>query len=34
MYPGENKFYRFKANSKKGINLTKDIKNDLDLLLS
>ena len=34
MYPGENKFNRFKTNSKKGINLTKNIKNDLDLLLS
>jgi len=34
MYPGENKFNRFKVNSKKGINLTKNIKNDLDLLLS
>ena len=34
MYPGENKFNRFKFNSKKKINLTKNIKNDLDLLLS
>ena len=34
MYPGENKFNRFKANFKKMINLTKNIKNDLDLLLS
>ena len=34
MYPGENKFNRFKANFKKKINLTKNIKNDLDLLLS
>ncbi len=34
MYPGENKFNRFKSNSKKKINITKNIKNDLDLLLS
>ncbi len=34
MYPGENKFSRFKSNSKKEINLTKNIKNDLDFLLS
>ncbi len=34
MYPGENKFNRFKLNSRKKINLTKNIKNDLNLLLS
>ena len=34
MYPGENKFNRFKSNSKKEINLAKNIKNDLSLLLS
>jgi LDH2 family malate/lactate/ureidoglycolate dehydrogenase len=34
MYPGENKFNRFKSNSKKEIYLQKNIKNDIDLLLS
>ena len=29
MYPGENKFYRFKTNSKKDIKITETVKKDL-----
>ena len=32
MYPGENKFNRFKLNSKKDIKLSKIIKKDLEIL--
>ncbi len=33
-YPGENKLNRFKSNLKKNINISYNIKKDLDLLLS
>ncbi len=33
MYPGQNKFKRFKENSRKEINITKIIKKDLEFLL-
>ena len=33
MYPGQNKFRRFRENSKKEINIPKIIKKDLELLL-
>ncbi len=33
MYPGQNKFKRFRENSKKEINIPKIIKKDLELLL-
>ena len=33
MYPGQNKFQRFKENSKKEINISKKIKKDLDILI-
>ena len=33
MYPGQNKFRRFRENSKKKINIPKIIKKDLELLL-
>ena len=32
MYPGENKFKRFKMNSKKDIRVSKIIKKDLEML--
>ena len=32
MYPGENKFNRFKLNSKKDIKVSKIIKKDLEIL--
>ena len=32
MYPGENKFYRFKSNSKKDIKITETVKKDLKTL--
>ena len=32
MYPGENKFKRFKMNSKKDIKISKMIKKDLETL--
>ena len=32
MYPGENKYYRFKSNSKKEIRISKNIKKDLEIL--
>ena len=34
MYPGQNKFYRFKENYKKEINLSKTIVKDLDILIN
>ena len=34
VYPGENKLNRFKSNIKKNINVSYNIKKDLDLLLS
>ena len=34
MYPGENKYNRFKSNSKKEISIPDNIKKDLDRLLS
>ena len=34
VYPGENKLNRFKSNLKKKINISKNVKKDLDLLLS
>ena len=34
VYPGENKLNRFKSNLKKNINVSHNIKKDLDLLLS
>ena len=34
VYPGENKLNRFKSNLKKNINISNNIKKDLDLLLS
>ncbi len=34
VYPGENKLNRFKSNLKKNINVSYNIKKDLDLLLS
>ena len=34
VYPGENKLNRFKSNLKKNINISYNIKKDLDLLLS
>ena len=34
VYPGENKLNRFKSNLKKKINITKNVKKDLELLLS
>ena len=33
MYPGQNKFKRFKENSKKEIKVPKNIKKDLEFLL-
>jgi LDH2 family malate/lactate/ureidoglycolate dehydrogenase len=33
MYPGQNKFKRFKENSKKEINIPEIIKKDLEILL-
>jgi L-2-hydroxycarboxylate dehydrogenase (NAD+) len=33
LYPGENKFNRFKENSKKEINIPEIIKKDLEILL-
>ena len=32
MYPGENKFKRFKMNSKKDIKISETIKKDLKIL--
>ena len=32
MYPGENKYNRFKNNSKKEIKISKNIKKDLKIL--
>ena len=32
MYPGENKFKRFKINSKKNIKISETIKKDLKIL--
>ena len=32
VYPGQNKYKRFKMNSKKEIELSKMIKNDLEFL--
>jgi LDH2 family malate/lactate/ureidoglycolate dehydrogenase len=32
MYPGQNKYKRFKMNSKKEINITNVIKEDLKIL--
>ena len=34
VYPGENKLNRFKSNLKKNINISKNVKKDLELLLS
>ena len=34
MYPGQNKFYRFKKNSKKEIFIPDIIKKDLEVLIS
>jgi hypothetical protein len=34
MYPGQNKFKRFKENLKKEINIPKIIKKDLEILNS
>ena len=34
MYPGQNKFKRFKENSKKEINIPEIIKKDLEILNS
>ena len=34
MYPGQNKFKRFKENSKKEINIPEIIKKDLETLLN
>ena len=34
VYPGENKLNRFKSNLKKKINISKNVKKDLELLLS
>ena len=34
LYPGENKFRKFKSRSKKGIVIPSNIQNDLNLLLS
>ena len=34
MYPGQNKYQRFKINSKKKINISKVIKRDLEILQS
>ena len=34
MYPGQNKFKRFKENSKKEINIPTIIKKDLEILSS
>ena len=32
MYPGENKYNRFKNNSNKEIRISKNIKKDLEIL--
>ena len=32
MYPGQNKYNRFKTNSKKEIKISKNIKKDLEIL--
>ena len=32
MYPGQNKYKRFKMNSKKEINISENIKKDLKIL--
>ena len=34
MYPGQNKFYRYKKNIKKEISLPNIIKQDLETLIS
>ena len=34
MYPGQNKYKRFKENSKKEINIPEIIKKDLEILLN
>ncbi len=34
MYPGQNKFYRYKQNLKKEINIPDIIKKDLETLIS
>ena len=34
MYPGQNKYKRFKVNSKKEIKISDIIKKDLDILKS
>ncbi len=34
LYPGQNKFFRYRKNLKKEIKIDKNIKRDLDLLLS
>jgi len=33
MYPGQNKFYRYKKNLKKEISISGTIKNDLKILI-
>ena len=32
MYPGQNKYKRFKMNLKKEINISENIKKDLEIL--
>ena len=32
MYPGQNKYKRFRANCKKEINISKIVKKDLEIL--
>ena len=34
MYPGKNKFYRYKKNLKKEISISNIIKKDLETLIS
>ena len=34
LYPGQNKYYRYKKNSKKKIHIPKNIYRDIDILLS
>ena len=34
MYPGQNKFYRYKKNFKKEITISEIIKKDLETLVS
>ena len=34
MYPGENKYKRFKMNSKNEINISETIKKDLEILMN